>query len=89
MNTPELNKNLRVLENKLRQKSDDPDGSLDFPALINLLAKKYDLDKSTIADLYKFWDLRNQIFSSSPPKNEAADEAGAIMSSLLNNPKLQ
>ncbi|MDI6603286.1 MAG: hypothetical protein QME57_04240 [Patescibacteria group bacterium] len=89
MNIAKFLEETKVLENKLRQKTDDESGRLGFPALAKQLKDAGKIDEQIVADLKKLWELRNQVYSSSTPDDNIADEAQTLLDSLISNPKLQ
>ncbi len=89
MNTSKFLEEIKVLENKLRQKAGDENGRLGFPALVQQLTNSKQLDTQIVADLKKVWELRNKIYSSPTPEDEVPSEAQTLLASLISNPNLQ
>lgn len=89
MNTAKFLEEIKVIENKLRQKAGDESGRLDFPILVKQLQSEGKIDEQIVADLKKLWELRNQVYSSATPKDNISDETQTLLVSLISNPRLQ
>ena len=89
MDTSKFLEEIKVLENKLRQKAGGETMGLGFPALIHQLSMSNQLDKQIVGDLKKLWELRNKIYSSPTVADVVPDEAQTLLAALISNPNLQ
>jgi len=89
MDTIKFLEEVKIIENKLRQKSNDKSKSLDFPVLVKQFKNTGEIDGQIATDLKKIWELRNRLYSSPTPSNNISNEARFLLASLISNPKLQ
>jgi hypothetical protein len=89
MNTVKFLEEIKVLENRLRQKIGDESGKLGFPLLVKQLVGTEQIDKQILADFEKLWELRNKVCSTPTLNDDISDEAQVLLASLIGNSNLQ
>lgn len=89
MYTSKFLEEVKVIENKLRQKAGNKTGKLDFSTLVQQLAKSNQIDGQIVEDLKKLWQLRNKIYSTPTTETKVSNETRNLLAGLISNPKLQ
>ncbi|HAM88188.1 MAG: hypothetical protein US83_C0010G0006 [Candidatus Falkowbacteria bacterium GW2011_GWC2_38_22] len=84
MKKNEFLKEIKNLEEMLREKAGIKNETITFPVLLQQIFNSGQINKQTLDDLEKIWEFRNRVVSPSILNNEIFDEIEILLTSLIN-----
>ena len=84
MKKNEFLKEIKNLEEMLREKAGIKNETITFPVLLQQIFNSGQINKQTLDDVEKIWEFRNRVVSPSILNNEIFDEIEILLTSLIN-----